>query len=930
MEIYIEKFIFLSILSLCFISLASADQEMDITAVDEPFSLNQTGVNTTTVQVVRLNHSIPGGSAWGPITGGMFKHGSYYDFFYNKSKGDARKLNFLEGSDGYWYAEFKPNFTRGDMIKYALNGTVEHEDGDVVAESTQKITEDLNVGDLQLDLQNSIQDSYKAGEKINVEVSVKNASTDNYVTDSDGSVEVFFANKSGKANSGTALGNYDDQGNFFFNSQVPIPDKSNSTYIMHINSSNSTGQNPYGHLSKVVQTNPSLQGEISLTSREGCTDQDTAQDVQLKCEQSANVSISYNITASSANSVDLTTYAFNSSGKEKLGDKSLNQDRDDQDHFTGSYEIPDLNTSKYDQNSGHARIEFEFNASNNDVSNLDSTNVSIVHFNFEDRSDPKAFLGEDYTLKLFLSKPYSNEPYNLSRFKNLTLNVTNPSGTTVENFTKSDLSYKESNGLTRGTLTLESDMATGSYGIEGIAYNKYSKSNSLSSGFNVKDIDKTFNITEAEFNVSTLWSQNFTTSIENVVSENKTLTIDNELPEEIELQNSSIELEPDEEDVIQFQVNLTGMENVVGDLGLEDNETGYKKTVEISTDTATCLETSGKICSQSSSPIDVKISNKSETKDIEVTLLNVGPADEEIEVETSITGNISSYLEIEGNKNFNISDKKTVELNYSASQRGNYSGSVMFEVDGKKLEINTTLDANVTEEENNGDDESNDTGPVLSADPSKIDLGYLPEGGETDSETISLTNNGDEELSGIDSSSSTYTVTATGSDSVESNETFDLTLEFESVESESGYVTINAGDEDTRISVLANPVPDYSERAEEDLRTRLQDLQEQETTTTQDKDLTGVSTNIAEIKSAWDAGNYEEAQTLYNDADTTLQTVSNELESDEDESDNTNESGGIPIIPVAGGIFALILILFVILTSYVPEKGDPLYSLLGD
>ncbi len=926
----IKAFILVSILSLCFISSASADQEMDITAVDKPFSLNQTGVNTTTVQVVKLNHSIPGGSAWGPITGGMFKEGSYYDFFYNKSRGNPRKLKFLPGSDGYWYAEFKPNFTSGDMIEYALNGTLEHEDDDVVAESTQKITEELNIGDLQLKLQNSVKDSYKAGEKINVEVSVENASTDNYVTDSDGSVEVFFANESGKANSGTDLGNYDDQGDFFHNSQVPIPDKTNSTYIMHINASKSTGRNPHGQLSKVVQTNPSLQGEISLSSEEGCTDQDTAQDVQLKCEQSANVSISYDITSSSANSVDLTTYTFNSTGREKIDQISLNQDSDDQDHFTGSYEIPDLNTSEYDQNSGHARIEFEFNASNNDVSNLDSTNVSIVHFKFEDRSDPKAFLGEDYHLKLFLSKPYSNEPYNLSRFKNLTVNVTNPSGTTVENFTKSELSYKESTGLTRGTLALESDMETGSYGIEGIAYNKYSESNSLSSGFNVKDIDKTFNITEAEFNVSTLWSQNFTTSIENVVSENKTLTIDNELPDEIELQNSSIELEPDEEDVIQFQINLTEMEDVSGDLGLEDNETGYSKTVEISTDTAACPETSGKICSQSSSPIDVKISNKSETKDIEVTLLNVGPAQEEIEVESSISGNISSYLEIEGETNFNISDNKTVELNYSASQRGNYSGSVMFEVDGKNLEINTTLDANVTEEENNGDDESDDTGPVLSANPSNIDLGYLPEGDETDSETISLTNNGDEELSGIDSSSNMYTVTATGADSVGSNETVDLTLEFESVDFESGDITVTAGDEDTTVFVTANPVPDYSEMAEEDLRTRLQDLQEQETTTAQDEDLTGVSTNIAEIKSAWDAGNYEEAQTLYNDADTTLQTVSNELESDEDESDNTNESGGIPIIPIAGGIFALILILFVILTSYVPEEGDPLYGLMGE
>jgi hypothetical protein len=40
--------------------------------------------------------------------------------------------------------------------------------------------------------------------------------------------------------------------------------------------------------------------------------------------------------------------------------------------------------------------------------------------------------------------------------------------------------------------------------------------------------------------------------------------------------------------------------------------------------------------------------------------------------------------------------------------------------------------------------------------------------------------------------------------------------------------------------------------------------------------------------------------------------------------------GGFPVLLIAGLIFLLIAVGFVFYTSYIPEKGDPLYDVLGE
>lgn len=914
------KFVFVVFILIGFVSLGAADSNFNITAVDEPFSLNQTGFNSSTTQIVEIeyfnpDYAEPEEPRWLPVTPDKLYEGNELNYHYNKSLGNSSELEYLGGNyngSGYWYADFEPNFTRGDMIKYNATGSVNHsEDEDITASVPANLTEDLNVGELELEFAGGVEDKFKAGrEDIKINVRVRNSSTGNYITDSDGSVQVYFANASGQATS-TNLDNYNDEENYFFNSEVKIPASTNSTYLMHVEAS-TTSPSSHGTMSKVAQTYPAIQGELT----EFGSDEDCNNDAS-SCDPEAELDAEYEITAASATGVNVTAYSFNESGKFELYNRSMEQV--DSGHFESSLTVPDLNTSEHMD-----EIEFEFEAYNNERTHVDRKNVTIAPFEINSPA-PDAYTSEEYDIQVEFRKAYSLAEYNKSRFNDISVNVTNSSGGLVQNYTMDDLTFDQSSNMMMESFIVD-DNAEGPYNLEVEATNIYDNTISDTFSFRVIDLNQTFDVSDVTFDVDTLWDQNFTMDISSEVDSQRDLEINDNLPDEITLNNDSISLSGNEEDILHFTVNLSEMEDVSGELSLEDSQTGYNTSVEIDADAADCQHVSGWICSLTASPIEESISSSGDSIIRTVEMLNIGPSGNELQFNISVNGEISDYLIIEGAQvDRNITGSENINLNYTARDHGNFSGEIVFNTEnGNSLELNTSLEANVS---GNQEEESGS----ISVNPSSIDLGSLPEG-DSASKTIEVTNDGETTVSELSSSSSQFSTTVSDSGDIGVGESVDLTLEFENVDQSSGQVTIEGGNAEATISVSAEPVPDYSQRADNELRTTLQELQSQDTSTSQDEDLTQVSTKISQIQTAWDSGNYERAQTLYDEADQTLQSIENELNSDNN-SNNNNESssgGGIPILPVAGGIFALLLVVFVALTSYVPEEGDPLYGVLGE
>ena len=216
-------------------------------------------------------------------------------------------------------------------------------------------------------------------------------------------------------------------------------------------------------------------------------------------------------------------------------------------------------------------------------------------------------------------------------------------------------------------------------------------------------------------------------------------------------------------------------------------------------------------------------------------------------------------------------------------------------------------------------------------------MGEIQEG-ESVNEDIEVENTGDIEITSVSVSSEDYDV-ATESVSLEPDSSEEITIEFSEVESESGQVTLTAETEseaiEKTIDVSASVIPDYITRAD-DLEQRAIDLDSQISSDSDyQEDLNEAQSRISDIRTAYNRGNYDEAESLYSQVQSSLDDIevgirsSSSTGGDDNTSQTGNNSGGLPILPIAAAILVLLIIGFVAYTSIEFERGDPLYNVLG-
>ena len=247
--------------------------------------------------------------------------------------------------------------------------------------------------------------------------------------------------------------------------------------------------------------------------------------------------------------------------------------------------------------------------------------------------------------------------------------------------------------------------------------------------------------------------------------------------------------------------------------------------------------------------------------------------------------------------------------------------------------------------------------------------------GEDASAEIEANNTGSVTIVRWFASSDTFDVSLGGRDEVAEGETEVMNLMFANVSSESGTVTIEGqtGDENMTadLSVTASVLPPFSE-LESNIEDRRSELETQATGEALTM-LSDITVSLSELETQMQNEQYSQAQSRYQEIQSTLDEVETMIE-EQDTTDpggdpgDTNstdpgdpgtdpggdpggdpgtdpgtdpggdpgtnpgntQGGGIPVVPIAIVVFLILVIGFVVATSYIPEPGDPLYDLLGE
>lgn len=888
--------------------VSAATAAYQIKDKEEPLAHDVVSNDTNTVQIVRLWDS----STSSGVTGSEFESSDWegFEWIYNRSSGTAesRKNEMEHLADGYWYANFSANITDGS-IEYQLRDDQFEE---------KNLTETVDVKNLTVEIVNDFSDKQDPDATFDLKVNATDAWNDTW--EDNANVDFYVTNGSWTSNI-VRLSNK-DANNYYKNFGNSFPLKHGALYVAHANAT-ASGQgykNNDGSHSLIIETLPELEGEITrLNASTGC---DPNSSFFTECERGTDVGTEFNVTSSSADSVELDVLL------EKKSDSSWDEDSStdltevsgEDGVWEGDFTVPDINTSKYEK-----KVILRYNTSNTDAEYTKTRNITYKSYKIEYRGNARTSQGSSYDVELLFSKYISDTPLNSSRFENASIEINDSEDAEFESFNMDDMTYDEDGGLFKKTVDIPNDAETGGYDIDVTAFNKYEEKKTEDFSFRVESVDATFNISgdlELDYNKTAEY-------IEEVSITNK-LNSENELSVEVsdDISNfttvndgDNVTLEGDETKDVPIDFNITYVDDYLGEITFDDGD-DFSETIDVEIESPSCDLRNETLCIESLEDDWVNVSQSEEGhKTRTITLLHLGENGTEADVIGTVSGEVSDYLELDPSS-FSMEEDQAVVLNYSATSPGTFTGEVSFQAEDT-ISFNPELESDVT---------ATDTGISI---PSSVDLGYFPSG-DSVSRSIDVENTGSAEITGLEASSDTYSVSIE-SVSIAPGETENVELSFSSVVSSSGTVTVTAqtdsGTPESDISVTASPVEDYFSRAEE-LSSRITELTGQVESESAQTQLQNLELEISNIKTAYNRGNYQEAEQKYENVRSQINSIERQVTTGST-GDNTNPGGstsdgdGLSMLTIAAGLLVLLLVGFVAYTSIIPEEGDPLYDLLG-
>lgn len=907
--------IFLSILGILLVSPASA--EWNIEVLEEPLSFQNVSNTSNTVQIVELTDGDNNS-----INESQLEGDSYLRYSYNNTTSGMTWLD-----EGYWYAEFELNNT-GGTVEFEADGTTRSSlignSGGVVGENRT-----FNLGNISLDLMNDFSQPINPERTYDIEVNSIDSVNDTFEDQAD--VEMYITNGSWTSrtynidnfNDANGDGLYDSFKNFGLNFDLNYY----STYVLHLTAetnSNVGYENKFGTQSFSFETLPKIEGEVTaLNASSGCNNESFF----TECERDTKINTEFEITNANAENVNLTVGIWNlTSGEwENYSETRLNQ-QEDNDIFNGSVEAPDINTSAYD-----SQFRLEYNASNGGRTTIVHRDIDYRDFRILDKSDAVTGKGP-YRVKLEIRKFFTPMILSNSRIAESLVSIEDPNGDQLTSFTVEDMDRLNSSGHFKRKINIPLDAETGIYELHAEVTNIYNRTKSETFNFNVTEVQQTFSIPQNDEDISVSYNKTgiheFEVTLENgLASQNNLSTeVSGDIEDILTInEGEDIVLESEETRNVSMAFDIDEVDKYSGEVKFMDVSENYNRTVDVELEHPPCNYRNSSICVLNSISTTSLDERGSVTK--EFILNNFGEKNQTYNYDLEISGNITEYTDLGKSQTVltESNDSETLNITYTVSDPGQYEGMLEISNEADMLEIPLMLDANVT------------PNSVEFSLTDQIDLGDLQEGGSASAD-IEVENTGDVDIDDLSTSSDEYSVSI-NSQSISSGSTETLTLEFSEIDSESGEVNVTAQTEEGSISSIVSVsntiVTDYGERADT-LEQRVIDLDSQvEFDSEYQNELNNVQSSISDLRSAYRQGDYQRAETLNSQLENSLNTIEQEVASSSpttrpgEQTQEPDQSGGIPILPIAAIIFVILIVGFIGYTSVEFEKGDPLYNVLG-
>jgi hypothetical protein len=903
----------------------------DITPLDRPYSFANISAGTDTIQVVNLTTD-----SGEPINKSQLVGEARWE--YNNTETEIAE-DLQHHHDGYWYANFNmSDVSAGDIYFHAEGETKSSTMADADS-NPANASRYFNFGEYVVELDSDLQSSYRGGDEITVAADVSLHSDGSNVDSAD--VTVYFTNMSWTSSMYSLGYNPDTE---LYTNQINLPSAPNSTYFMHLNASTLGGE---GVSTYRVDTYESIEGEVSHVNG---SDECNQEVLPTRCEPDATISTGFDITSSEAENVNITLMGRNSSGLHVVDHAEVTEVTGTNNSYEASFTVPEFPTDIYDE-----EMVIRYLGVNGERSTTEYYNITKAGFYLNDNSDLTAYQGSEFEIRTFIGRPETLRTYPENLLKNGTWDITDSNGEHLTNFTLNDTEFDSVNDLWTYEIDIPADAPNGSYTINAEVYNTFDRREELdpAAAFKVSSISKTFTAPDSvEYHINNTGVLHRNITLENSLNSDLKVTgnLSGEFTNYTELMDrDNITVPADGNTSAVLEINVTEFNDHEGSVTFYDQGSPYNTTTNISFNSIDCGLRSGDICLDHDDEW-FNVSRESRgTSEHSIDVYNIGDVGSSFNVSVNVTGDIVQYISVQ-NSSIPVHDVNTYEFNLTSSEPTDATGNFEFSSDtGSTIDVGTRFHVNVTELESSMDVKN-----------SSINLGYLPDG-ESATSTVTVENTGNLAIVRWFASSDTYSVSLSGDDSIDGGEMINLDLEFDSVTSQSGQVELEGQTGDSNltdtISVSATLLDSYSEM-ESSIEQRRGNLESRASGSEVLNDLSDIDIQLSNLETQMQEENYEDAYNTYQDIQTTLDDAEETIEENENEDPGNggnqngtdpgtggggpdpeptpppeqpgDSGGGLPVLPIAIVLFLILVIGFVLYTSYIPEPGDPLYDLLGE
>ena len=854
--------------------------------------------------------------------------------------------NLTHLKDGLWYVRQEVGNYSGQFLFEAERGNPYDQEAN--------ITKDITVSNVSVDIVTDHSADYFPGRQdARIEVNVTNSTTGNLYSNAD--VEVRMTHPRSFDDGGQSFPDNPDNGLYRLYS-MNIPDVVEQQYAMHVivNVAGETSVNTE-FINTMDYLNTSAD-KVMATS--GCD----SESMPASCEPGAELDIGLNVTAAYADNVTLNVMKDNVEGGLVVEDSIMLSKNQSSGLWEGEVTYPEIDTSNFEDH-----LALQFVSRNNYSQYTEYYNISKASFELAQDMQSQAYQGSEYDIRFNITTPYTDEPYNASKFSSANLVFQYPNGSTYRTLTKENLSYSDDSGWATGSIVVEQGTPNGTYTLNSDVTNFYGNTKSFAYNFEVLETSRIF---DAEDRIEMdIWkqgnyTQNFT--LHNELS--NSITVDTELEggiQDIVEVNSgqAISIGPDNSTNVTVNFTIDDVQDYSGNIVLQDTSSEYSETVEVELNGPPCGMRNGTICVDQEEDINITRLAPG-TSDRTINLYYTGDQ-EDVEVEIMKNGAVASYMSI-SNTSFNLTDSMEITINYTVEQPMNETGNIFIN-STRNLEIPTKLVGDF-------EDPEVDMNIVRNS----VDLGVI-QALETGLQA-QVQNNGSTAINYIEidgpSTGLFGGINVTNYNPIDPASAGPVTLNI----SRNNYgtmdeeVTLTAYRQDPSeteeeltgssdsIQVVAKFMPE-TEVAVENITSWAQELNGQATDASLIGDIQSARDNATLLEDELSKGNDQKAFTIYQSTLGNLAFIEMEIESNEntgggpsnpDDQDTTDEQdgespddpntggpsdpgsnpntegSGAGILPIIIVVFILLLAGFIFYTSYIPEPGDPLYEYLGE